>query len=270
MIGAVANVARTNGIDVLLNIFWGPVVNAARGVAVQILNALSMFVTNLHAASNPQITKYYAVNDKQSMWKLVFGSTKLAYFLVLILAVPLLLEIEFILSIWLHTVPKYTPIFVRLTIAGFMIESLTRQLVSALQAANKIKKFELSVATILLLNIPVSYIILRNGFSPVSPFVVSIALIILCIIPRIIIEKQEVDLPLADYFKDILRLLFVTLLTFPVPLFLHRSIYFGLSRFVLICISGFLISILFIWTIGLQSAERNMVIGYMRRKFERK
>jgi O-antigen/teichoic acid export membrane protein len=265
MIGAVANVARVNGIDVLLNIFWGPVVNAARGIAVQILNALSMFVTNLYAASKPQITKYYAVNNKQLMWKLVFGSTKYAYFLMLILAVPLLLEIEFILSVWLHTVPQYTPIFVRLIVAGFMVESLTSQLISALQAANKIKKFQLSASTILLMNVPISYIFLRNGSSPFSPFLISFVLIILYMIPQIIITKKEVDLPLADYFKNIARLLFVTFLTFIVPLLIYKNVNFGLCRFILISISGFFISIPFIWIIGLQKVERNMIITHIQR-----
>jgi O-antigen/teichoic acid export membrane protein len=267
MIGSVANVARVNGIDVLLNIFFGPVVNAARGVAVQILHALSMFVTNLYAASKPQITKYYAVNDERSMWKLVFGSTKFAYFLILILAVPLLVEIEFILSVWLHTVPQFTPIFVRLIVIGFMIESLTSQLVSVLQAANKIKRFELSVATILLLNIPVSYVALRNGSSPFFPFIISIVLTVLCIIPRIIIEKKEVDLPLLDFSKNTVRLLFVTFLTFIVPLFIYKNVNFGLNRFILISVSGFFISVLFIWTIGLQKTERNMVIAHIQRRF---
>jgi O-antigen/teichoic acid export membrane protein len=270
MIGAVANVARVNGIDVLLNIFWGPVVNAARGIAVQILSALSMFVTNLYAASKPQITKYYAVNDKRSMWKLVFGSTKYAYFLMLILAVPLLLEIEFILSVWLHTVPQYTPIFVRLIVVGFMLESLTSQLISALQAANKIKIFQLSASTILLMNVPISYIVLRNGFPPFSPFVVSIVLIILYMIPQIIITKKEVGLPLDDYFKNIARLLFVTFLTFIIPLFIYKNVNSGLSRFIFVSISGFFISIPFIWTIGLQKIERNMVIVYIQRKIGEK
>jgi O-antigen/teichoic acid export membrane protein len=270
MIGAVANVARTNGIDVLLNIFWGPVVNAARGIAVQIFSALSMFVTNLYAASKPQITKYYAVNDRRSMWKLVFGSTKLAYFLMLILAVPLLLEIEFVLSVWLHTVPQYTPVFVRLIVAGFMIESLTAQLISALQAANKIKIFQLSASTILLMNVPISYIFLRNGFPPFSPFLVSVVLIALYMIPQIIITKKEVDLPLTDFFKNIARLLFVTFLTFIVPLFIHENMNFSLSRFILVSISGFFISIPFVWIVGLQKTERNMVIGYIQRSIGKK
>jgi O-antigen/teichoic acid export membrane protein len=270
MIGAVANIARVNGIDILLNIFWGPLVNAARGVAVQILNALSLFATNLYAASKPQITKYYAVDDKRSMWKLVFVSTKSAYFLMLILAVPLLLEIEFILSVWLHRVPQYTPIFVRLTVVGFMIESLTSQLVSALQAANKIKKFQLFASTILLMNVPISYIFLRNGFSPVSPFLVSLVLIILYMIPQIMITKKEVGLPLADFFKNVARLLFVTFLTFIVPLFIYKNMDFGLSRFIFISISGFLISIFFIWTIGLQKIERNIVIAYIRCRIGKK
>jgi hypothetical protein len=147
---------------------------------------------------------------------------------------------------------------------------LTSQLVSALQAANKIKIFQLSASTVLLMNVPVSYIFLRNGFPAFSPFLVSVVLIVLYMIPQIIITKKEAGLPLDDFFKNIARLLLVTFLTFIVPLFIHKSMNSGMGRFILVSISGFFTSIPFIWTTGLEKIERDMVIAYIQRRMGKK
>ncbi|MDR3094995.1 MAG: lipopolysaccharide biosynthesis protein, partial [Bacteroidales bacterium] len=137
MIGAVAVVTKNHGVNILLNIFFGPIVNTARAVAFQIYGAITQFVNNLYISSRPQITKYYAQNETTSMWNLVFRSTKLAYFLFMTLSIPFFTEVEYILILWLGYIPEYTPLIMRLILIEFMLDSMTKQLVVVLQAANK-------------------------------------------------------------------------------------------------------------------------------------
>jgi O-antigen/teichoic acid export membrane protein len=256
MIGASANIFRTQGINILLNVFYGPVVNAARAVSFQIYGALTQFITNLYSSTRPQITKYYAQNETELMWRLVFDSTKVSYYLFMILSIPFFLEVEYIFTLWLGNVPKYAPLITRLVLAEFMLAAMSNQLIGLLQAANRIKKLQIISSSVLLLNMPTSLILLKLGGSPYVPFIVSIIITLLCMILRIIITNREVDFPLKFYLKETVKLILVTMISVVVPYFIHLIMESNITRFILILIVSLLSSIIVIWCIGLNRYER--------------
>ena len=129
--GNAASVIMGQGVNILLNIFFGPVVNAARGIAYQVRGAVQQFVGNFQMAMNPQIIKLYASDNIQQMHQLIFRGAKYSFFLLFIMSLPILLETEIILRLWLKTVPEYTVIFTRLIIVNILIDSISGPLMTA-------------------------------------------------------------------------------------------------------------------------------------------
>jgi O-antigen/teichoic acid export membrane protein len=139
LFGNIAGVAKGQGVSILLNIFFGTVVNAAQGIANQISSAIGSFVGNFQMASNPQIIKTYASGDIGYMNSLVIRTSKFSFYLLFILTLPIVLEIEFILKLWLNIVPEYTAIFSILILVNALIDTISGPLMTALQATGKIK-----------------------------------------------------------------------------------------------------------------------------------
>lgn len=125
VIGTLSGLLRGQGLNILLNIFFGPAVNAARGIAYQVHSAVNQFVNNFYTACRPQITKLYATGDLQPMMSLVFSSSRICYMLTLLFTLPLLLETPMVLKLWLGTVPDYTILFTRLVLVTIMIETIS-------------------------------------------------------------------------------------------------------------------------------------------------
>lgn len=266
IIGSIANIAKSQGINILLNVFYGPIVNAARGVSYQIYSALRQMVVSIYSSTRPQITKYYAQDEINSMWKLVFDSTRFSYYLFMIISIPFFFEVEYILKLWLKTIPEYTPLITRLILVGFMLEILSNQLVGALQAANKLKKFQLISSSILMLNVPVSFILLKYIDSPYLPFIISIIITLLYMVPQILITKKEIGLPIEIYFQEIFKLLLVTSLSIIFPFIVYVSMNFGAIRFVSLLLISSFFSIVFIWYAGINSAEKTTIADFIKNK----
>lgn len=259
IIGSVAIILRSQGLNIILNIFWGPLLNAAYAISSQIQGVLSQFITSIYSSTRPQIVKYYSQNEMQSMWSLVFDSTKFSYYLFLILSIPLFFEVEYILTLWLGRIPEYTCLIVRLVLVGFMLEIMSNQLVAVLQAANKLKKFQTISSSILLLNLPLAYIVLKLGASPYMPFGISIVVTILYMISQIYITKQEINFPLKDYMRGLAKIILVSILSTIVPFILHNLMNEGLLRFICVLVLSTSFSILFIWIVDINSTEKKII-----------
>lgn len=218
LFGALSSVFKTQGINIILNMFFGPTVNAARGVAYQVNGAILNFGNNFYTAVRPQIIKSYASNKHDEMMKLVFQSTKFSYYLLLILSIPVLLEPKFILGLWLKEIPNYTSIFIQLVIIDTLIESLANPIVTLVQASGKVKWYQIIVGGVRILNLPIAYFFLYLGYQPESVFYVLIIITILCNIARIIIVKNILVFDLKGYLKNVFFvILLVTLISFMVP-----------------------------------------------------
>lgn len=202
--GNIAVIMSGQGVNVLLNIFFGPSVNAARAIAMQVSGALNSFVQNLQVAINPQIIKSYAAKDMAYMHQLVCYGAKYNFFLLFFLAMPVLINTDLILEVWLGSVPEYTSIFVKLIIVNILIDCVSAPLMTAAQASGKIKLYQSVVGGLLLLNLPFSYMILKLRYEPYTVIYIGITLSIFAFMARLFIVKKLVFLPILEYLKEVI------------------------------------------------------------------
>lgn len=269
MIGALANVLRSQGINILLNIFFTPAVNAARGIAYQVNNAVTQFYTNFYTAVKPQIVKSYAKDELHQMHQLIFKSTKYAYFLVFVIVVPIFFYADKILRIWLKTPPELTTIFVQIILINALIEVLSMPLVSGLQAANKIKALQLTVSLLYLLNLPVSYVLLNMGMPAVTPMYVNIAIVIVSLIPRILISRKYIRISIYSYFKFVIApMLLVTLLGGLCSYLITREFEQeeGLANVLVGCFLIVVSCLASVYFVGINQSERKLLSKFVKSK----
>ncbi len=265
LFGALAGIFNNQGVNIVLNIFFGPVVNAARGVAFQVNSAINQFVQNFMTATRPQIIKYYAANEKQQMLKLVFQSSKFSFFLLFILSMPVLLETKFIFTLWLKEVPEYTVIFTQLIIIAALIDSLSYPLMTAAQATGRIKKYQSVVGGVMILNLPISYIFLKIGYPPETVFILAIANSTVCLGLRLLLLKSMVGLPVRGFLTHVIsRILISGILSYIIPFFLVNNLNEGFIRFLITTTVSITTALLAIYTIGLGSDEKKYLVQIIR------
>lgn len=272
VLGSLANVLRSQGINILLNVFFNPVVNAARGIAYNVNSAISNFSNNFYTAVRPQIIKRYAAGAVEEMLGLVYVSSKFAYFLLLILSLPILFETDYILKIWLRTPPEYTSIFVKLIVINSLMEVLNYPLVNAIQATGNIKTYQLIVSGFYLLNLPISYILLKYGWPPQSTMYVNIALLLVCFWPRLIICKKIIGLSIKGYFKVVINKICTVTMVSILLAYLSGYIisdYHSVIGFLLK--SGLIVSftIMSILVMGFNNSEREKIYSLIMKKFKK-
>ena len=268
MFGTMATVVRSQGINILLNLFFSPIVNAARGIAYQINNALNQFVNSFYNAVRPQITKLTAAEENEKMLSLVFNSSIISYLLTCLIAIPLLIEMPFVLNLWLMEVPEYTIIFSRLVIVTAMIDTLGYPLATAVCASGNIRNFQVITGGLLMLNLPISYLLLDTWPHPYLVFYVSIGISVIVQIVRIFFMKRMFDMSLIKYTVDVvMRLTFITILTLTISYYLAMiwctSV---LGHIINIFVSLFLV-LLSSWYFGMRKSQRNIVLNYLGSKF---
>lgn len=218
LFGSVANVGAQQGINILLNIFYGVAVNAAVGVANQVSSAIYRFISNFGVAYHPQLIQLYAAGKKEELTNLLFKSSKFSYFLFLILSVPVFAYCEPILKFWLGHVPEYSAGFCRLIILYLLFDAASSPLWISVQATGRIRNYQIGMSVLILLNIPLAYVLLKAGFSPYSAWMVRFLLNVVAYIFRFIYLKQVMDFAPLDYVKKVVgTLAAVTLLVVPVP-----------------------------------------------------
>ena len=271
LFGAIATVMNNQGINILLNLFFGPAVNAAVGIAYQVNSNVSQFVMNFHTAVKPQITKYYAAEENDKMMALAFNSSKYSYFILFILSMPILLEANYIFIFWLKSVSEYMVLFTRLIIIIALIDSLSYSLQTIAQATGKIKLYQIVVGGMLLLNLPSSYILLKSGFQPQATMYVAIVISAICLLLRLLMLRRLVKLPVRRYIRQVfMRVFFVSIMAPIIPLFIIYRLDESFTRLIIIGLSGLISSISTIYIIGLSKNERTFLIQVIQRKFANK
>ena len=190
LIGVSSTMLRTQGISLLLNFFFDVIINAATGIAFRVKNAFDSFAGNFMTAISPQITKSYAAKDYNYLMQLIFKGSKLSYYLLLFIFVPIFIETETILKLWLKIVPDYSVIFVRLLLIVSLIEVLSKTLIQAMFATGDIKKYQLVVGSVTLLNLPISLLFLYLNFTPEIVFIVAISIAFITLFVRLFMLKK--------------------------------------------------------------------------------
>lgn len=232
--------ARTQGVNILLNMFFGVVLNTAYGIAFQVQGAVQNFSNNFLSASRPQIVKYYAVNDMENMQNLMINIAKFSFLLMYMLTLPLLLETHFVLKIWLVQVPDYSVLFSQFNLIGGLLGAIFTVFIFGIHATGKIKKFTIIASTIYIMIIPISYLFLKAGYTPIVPYIVNLALLVIGYFSYVAIFHSLVPkFSIYIFFKKvILPCLLVIIISTVFPLYLFYKLEVGWFRFILIVISS--------------------------------
>lgn len=264
-IGCTAGILKDQGVNILLNLFVGPVLNAARGVAGSVNGAVSGFAGNFMTALNPQITKSYASGELKYAHYLVERGSRFSFYILLFFAVPILLETDFILTIWLKQYPEHTLNFVRLVLILSLVDSLSNTLITLQNATGRIRNYQLVVGGILLLNFPLSYACLKLGMAPESTYLVAIAVGIMCMLVRLMFVRKTAQLSMGSFVKNVvLNVAMVTAASIILPYIIHSLLPYGWGRFVIVGFVSVLASAFSILLIGCNKNERSFILSKMK------
>ncbi len=271
LFGNIAAVAKEQGVNIILNIFYGPVVNAARGVSTQVQSAVQSFVTNFQMAVNPQIVKSYASDEKEYMTSLIIRSSKFSFYLMFILSLPIILEADQILKLWLKTVPEYSSIFTILVLVVILIDCVSGPLMTAIQATGKIKVYQSVVGSLLILILPISYFYLKLGYSPEVTLYINIVISIIVLFFRLYIVWKLLDFPVLSFIKEIiLKNMLIIPLSLAVPLILRISMNDSILRLITVILFSVIWDALLIYLIGLNQSEKSLVMRGVQKIIKRK
>lgn len=267
--GGVADVGYKQGTNIILNIFCGVALNAAMGITNQVRSAIYNFVSNLQTAANPQIIKTYSKGEFSQFKTLVFSISKYSYFLMLLMALPLMLNMDYVLRLWLKNPPEYSTSFSQLILIFCLIDSLTGPLWTAMQATGKIKQYMIVTSLCLLLNLPVTYLFLWMGYAPESLFIIQIIVNIITLFVRLCFQKKYLQIGIQDYLKSVVfPILLVSILVTPIPIVIGG--YFEtFSKFVVTTMTSVLLTVVFVYIGGLSKAEKLFVKAFIRNKIHR-
>jgi len=270
LFGAGSAVLGNQGINILLNIFFGPAVNAARAIAYQISSAMNQFVMNFFKAVQPQITKLHAVDRNSEMLDLVFVSSRFCFYMMLLLSLPVLLETGYLLTMWLDHVPEYVLLFTRLVIITALIESISYAYMAAIQATGKIRLYQAVTGGLLLLTLPVSYGFLKWGFPPQITMYVAMTTALSAQISRVVFMNRLVGMSIAKYMSNVVCRIAIVSLATTLPCCLLSSLFDeGLLRvFVsVVCVVTF--GGLSVYFLGISGRERKAVSRLLMSQFRR-
>jgi len=268
LFGNIAAVARNQGINLVLNIFFGVILNAAYAIAIQVQNAVGSFVANFQKAINPQIIKNYANGQNKDAIRLMSAGSKYSFFLMLFFAVPLLIHTEYILQLWLMEVPKYSIVFVKLVIVFSMVESISGPLMTMVQATGKVKWYQIVIGGLIFLNLPISYFLMKWNKAPEVFYYVMISIGILSLIIRLFFLRSLVNMKISQFIlKTILPIMLVSsFISFFVYMFRNKMILVDNWKVFIINVAiEMLVCIFTILILGLNRNEKKMLLNVVRK-----
>ena len=246
----------------MINLFCGPTVNAARGIAFQVNNAISGFVTNFMTALNPQITKSYAAGDRDYMMTLIYQGARLSFYMLLLLSLPVLVNTHYILSLWLGIVPDHAVLFVQLILVFAMSESISNPLITAMLATGKIRNYQLIVGGLQMMNLPVSYMLLHMGMFPEVVILVAIAISQCCLAARLLMLRGMIGLSVRKYFKKVyINVLTVTIIAAVLPFLITNVLTESFLNFIQSSLVALISTGVTIYYVGCNKAERQFVLN---------
>lgn len=262
LFGCITDMLSKQGTNILINLYFGPIYNAARAVAIQIQTAVNSFVLNFMTAVRPQIIKSYSSKDYEYMYKLVFSSSKFGYYLLFLLITPVLIYTEEILQLWLKQVPEASVIFTRLVLIELLITSAYTPIAQINQASGKIKNYQLAISFIFIFNFIFSYTAFNVGFPVYSTFIISASAAFIGLFVRVYVLKKENNFPAKYYLlKIMLPLVPVSILSIIIPIILSFYTKITLTTILLNSLIGIITTMIIIWLLGLNKTERSIILN---------
>ena len=271
LIGALAMVLKDQGLNIVLNIFFGPVVNAARGISYQVLSKINGFVSNFQLAMNPQIIKDYAANQKEAMYKLVFRGAKISYLMLLTISLPIIFEAPLILNLWLKAVPENTVLFLRIILFIALLNTLSNPLIISMHASGIVRDFQIVVGGLSLLTLPLVYIAYKLGCEAYIGLIIALIVEFFCHLARLYMLKRIIAFPaLRFFFQVTLRIILVTLLALILPWLAYTLIDLDGLRFFTVCLVSVISCITMGFYGGLDHSERMLVTSKVQTIIQKK
>lgn len=268
ILGTFAFMMKGQGLNMLLNAFFGPIVNAARGIAAQIMNALQGFSANIVVAFRPQLTQSYATRDYNRVRVIFYSESKISYIFLLALVTPVVLEIEFILNMWLGAdmVPDYTIPFTILVLANMLISAFHSPMTQIVHASGQMKVFQIVVSCIICSIIPVSLLFLKLGYGPSSVFVVSLIITAINLVASLMVVHTILPFRYRDYIRKVLLPCGLLTLLVPIlPLIVFWLLPSSIWRVLLVCMMDIVCVIVFGYLLALEPAEKIVIQSFVRK-----
>lgn len=269
-IGSSSAILRDQGGNIILNLFFGPTVNAARAISVRTNTAVTGFVNSFMMAMKPQITKSYAKGDKAYMFDLLFRGARFSFYILLLLSLPILLNTHYILVLWLKLVPEHTTLFVQLALVFAMSECISSPLITAVQATGKIRNYQLVVGGLQMMNLPIAFICLYLGAMPESIMIVAIIIGQFCLAARLYMLRSLIGLKVRKYLHEVyFNVIVVTLLSMIIPVVCSLNMQEGLYSFVIISLLALMNVSLVVLFIGCSKNERTLIFKSIQGRIEK-
>jgi len=253
-------VLRNQGIDILINTFFGVTFNAAKGIANQVSHAVNQFVSNFQAAVRPQLTMSVAQKNYQRTYELIFQGSRFSFYLMMVFSVPLCISTREVLSLWLGEVPIYAVELVRWTLVYLLLDTLTRFSIQAINATGKIRNYQLTVGVLKLLTLPITYLFLKHGSSPTIGLIVNVVIEVVCIFMRLYFNKVQIGMDMRLFFQKVISpCVGVYLCGIILPILFFEKVSRNLFLVVPVAV---LSSVCSIWFLGLSSLERSLLFQH--------
>lgn len=261
MFGSFSGVMKEQGISLVLNLYFGPIVNAARGVASQVNAGLEGFVYNITTPARPQIVQSYAKGDLRRTMSLTYSISKLSSFFFILISLPVIIEANFVLGIWLgDNVPEHTNAFVIIILINTLVATLNSSISTVVHASGVMRNFQLTNSILGVATVPIAFVLLHFGCSPESAILTTLVSKVIAQYFSIVILNKIVSFPLKDYMsKVIMPIIWVLLISVPIPFFLHSILEYGFIRFLSVGATACTAVIASSYYTGLNSGEREIL-----------
>jgi len=267
--GGIANVSSSHGTNILLNLFTNVRVNAAMGIAAQVNTAIYSFVSNFQTAFNPQIIKSYASKEYNYFIRLIFQTSKFSFYLLYFFVLPLFINAEFVLQVWLENVPEYCVTFTRLFLLFSLIDAICGPLWMSIQATGNIRKYQIIVSCFIFANLPLSFLFLFLGYSPIWVLIIKVVLNVLTLIWRLFFLQNRIHLPVLAFFNEVVfPILLVLGISSSITFYLY-NMFNGLLKFFLSCAASVVIILFLVYFIGFNKREKEKFGEWIRIFFKK-
>jgi len=271
--GSIASVARGQGNNLLLNMFFGPALNAAYGVSMQFQSVINSFVSNFQVAVNPQIIKTYANQEFEKSIFLMKESSKLSYFLMLIMSVPMIYNIDYILEIWIKKVPPFTDTFICISLVGVLLDTISNPLMTGARASGKMKSYQIIISITVFLSLPLSYFALKIYKNPNLIFIIISLLNFAALVFRIYFLKKMINLEVKEFIKDVFLKIFVCtslVLLGNFVLFHYYGSANTIPSLLIFATINILSTSVIVLLFGISKREKKFILNYFNFKFIKK
>ena len=266
LLGGSMSPITNQGINIFINIFCGTIVNAARGLSVSVSSYMVSFVTNFQMAANPQIIKLYAEKQFEKLYSLIINSARISAYLYLIIAIPFFIEVNFVLQLWLGDYPPYTDVFIKIILVQTFVQAVNRPINMAVQATGKVKWLNILDSIFLLIFMPISYFLLKEGYSPTSVYWVNVVFFIADMFLCQLFAHKYIALPIKTLYKKVYANSIIGGVLIFIPSYILSTIISNpINRFITVIGISFLISIIVLYFWGLTPGMKSMISSIIKR-----